>query len=77
MQAVRQLSAPVGITLSRFIAQEQKNFPDAKGELSQLLSDISLAAKIMNRDFNRAGLIQTEGSTGAIMYRKRISRNWI
>ncbi|HCP35484.1 MAG TPA: fructose-bisphosphatase class I, partial [Deltaproteobacteria bacterium] len=41
MQAVRQLSAPVGITLSRFIAQEQKNFPDAKGELSQLLSDIS------------------------------------
>ena len=65
MQAVRQLSAPVGITLSRFIAQEQKNFPDAKGELSQLLSDISLAAKIMNRDINRAGLIQAEGSTGS------------
>ena len=50
MQAVRQLSAPVGITLSRFIAQEQKNFPDTKGELSQLLSDISLEAKIMNLD---------------------------
>ena len=65
MQAVRQLSAPVGITLSRFIAQEQKNFPNANGELSQLLSDISLAAKIMNRDINRAGLIQTEGSTGS------------
>ena len=65
MQAVRQLSAPVGITLSRFIAQEQKNIPDAKEKLSQVLSDISLGGKIMNRDFNRAGLIQTEGSTEA------------
>lgn len=64
MQAVRQLSAPVGTTLSRFIAQEQRNIPEAKGELSQLLADISLAAKIMNRDINRAGLIHTEGSVG-------------
>ena len=63
-QAVRQLSAPQGMTLSRFIAQEQRNFPEAKGELSQLLADISLASKIMNRDINRAGLIQTEGSVG-------------
>ena len=64
MRAVERLSAPVGTTLSRFIAQEQKHFPEARGELSQLLADLSLAAKIINRDVNRAGLIHSEGGVG-------------
>ncbi len=65
MQTVSQLSAPVGTTLSRFIAHEQRNHSEAKGELSQLLADISLAAKIINRDINRAGLINLEGGIGS------------
>ncbi|MBC8259910.1 MAG: class 1 fructose-bisphosphatase [SAR324 cluster bacterium] len=65
MQSVSQLSAPVGTTLSRFIAQQQHTHKGAQGELSQLLADISLAAKIINRDINRAGLLNLDGSIGS------------
>jgi fructose-1,6-bisphosphatase I len=63
-QTIHQLAAPVGVTLQRFIANEQRHYPQAQGEFSQLLADVSLAAKIINRDINRAGLISLEGSVG-------------
>ena len=44
------------ITLGEFIVQKQHAFPHATGELSSLLSAIQLAAKIVNREINRAGL---------------------
>jgi fructose-1,6-bisphosphatase I len=62
--AVRRLSAPVGTTLARFIAQEQRHYPQARGELSQLLADLAFASKIINRDINRAGLIHFDGGMG-------------
>ncbi|GAA4837791.1 class 1 fructose-bisphosphatase [Algivirga pacifica] len=58
------LTAPVGTTLDRFIAQKQEQFPYATGELSQLLRDIALASKIINREINRAGLAGIEGASG-------------
>ncbi len=45
------------ITLHEFIMDRQADFPFASGELSRLLSDISVAAKIVTRDVRRAGLI--------------------
>ncbi len=44
-------------TLHEFIMDRQADFPFASGELSRLLSDISIAAKIVTRDVRRAGLI--------------------
>ncbi len=44
------------ITLDEVIIQRQSAFPYAKGELSRLLSNIGLAAKIVNTSINRAGL---------------------
>lgn len=44
-------------TLSEFIVERQADFPFAKGELSRLLSAIRLAAKIINREVNKAGLV--------------------
>ena len=44
------------ITLTEFIAHSQKDFPFASGELSGLLRDIGLAAKIISYEINRAGL---------------------
>jgi fructose-1,6-bisphosphatase I len=41
------------------------NFPFAKGEFSQLLRDIAIASKIVNREINRAGLANIAGSFGA------------
>lgn len=43
-------------TLGEFIVQRQQSFPHATGELTSLISAIRLAAKIVNREINRAGL---------------------
>ena len=56
---------PVGTTLDRFIMRKQEDFPYATGELSQLLRDIALAAKIVNREINRSGLIDIAGAYGS------------
>ena len=58
------LAYSVGITLDRFIKHKQSDFPFASGELSQLLRDIALAAKIVNRETNRAGLSNIGGAFG-------------
>ena len=55
---------PVGTTLDRFINRKEKDFEYATGELSQLLRDIGLAAKILNREINRAGLSNLSGAFG-------------
>ncbi len=51
-------------TLGEFIIEKQSDFPHAKGELSALLSAIKLAAKIVNREINKAGLIDITGASG-------------
>lgn len=58
------IALPVGTTLDRFIMRKQEDFPYATGELSQLLRDIALAAKIVNREINRSGLIDIAGAYG-------------
>lgn len=45
------------ITLDEFIIEAQSKIEDATGELSGLLRDIGLAAKIVNRDLKKAGLV--------------------
>ncbi|MGV3539669.1 MAG: class 1 fructose-bisphosphatase [Rufibacter sp.] len=59
-----KLALPVGTTLDRFIMRKQEDFPFATGELSQLLRDIALAAKIVNRAINHAGLTDIGGAYG-------------
>jgi fructose-1,6-bisphosphatase I len=53
------------VTLDEFIIQRQKDFPFATGELSGLLRDIGLAAKIISREVNRAGLADISGIAGS------------
>ncbi|AMJ65475.1 class 1 fructose-bisphosphatase [Hymenobacter sp. PAMC 26628] len=60
-----KMALPVGATLDRFIMRKQEDFPYATGELSQLLRDIALAAKIVNREINRSGLIDIAGAYGS------------
>ena len=62
--AARQLGQPVGVTLDRFIKRKEEDFPYASGELSQLLRDIALAAKIVNKEISRSGLLGIEGAYG-------------
>ncbi len=51
-------------TLNEFIIERQADFPYAKGELSRLLSHIAVAAKIVNREVNKAGLVDILGEVG-------------
>ena len=47
-----------------YIVENQKDFPYASGELSQLLSSIRIAAKVVNREINKAGLVDILGQAG-------------
>lgn len=51
-------------TLGQFIIERQRDFPFSKGELSRLLRDIAIAAKIVNRAINKAGLVDILGEAG-------------
>lgn len=52
-------------TLEEYIIQNQNRFPGATGELSQLLRDIGLAAKIISREVNKAGITNILGVDGS------------
>ena len=54
------------ITLSQFILQQERRHPDATGEFTSLLIDIALAAKTINREVVRAGLVDILGLAGSI-----------
>jgi fructose-1,6-bisphosphatase I len=51
-------------TLIEFINETQEDFPYATGEFTRLLNDITIAAKIVNREINKAGLADINGYFG-------------
>ncbi len=53
------------ITLDEFTILQTRRFPKATGELSALLRDISLACKLINKQVNKAGLVDIIGRYGA------------
>jgi fructose-1,6-bisphosphatase I len=61
-----RIAEPIGSALDRFIKSNQEQFAYASGELSQLLRDIALASKVVNREVNKAGLIDIMGSVGSV-----------
>lgn len=54
------------LTLDEFTIQQLRNIPNATGELSSLLRDIGLAAKRVNVEVNKAGLVDILGDAGTI-----------
>jgi fructose-1,6-bisphosphatase I len=60
-----RIATPIGTTLDRFIKNNQENFKYATGELSQLLRDIALASKVVNREVSKAGLVDIIGTLEA------------
>ena len=59
-----RIALEIGPALDRFIKSNQSQFKYATGELSQLVRDIALSGKVVNREINRAGLIDLSGSIG-------------
>lgn len=61
-----RIALPIGTALDRFIKNNQGQFQYASGELSQLLRDLALASKVVNREVNKAGLIDLIGPMGSL-----------
>ncbi len=53
------------ITIERHILEQQKFFPEAHGELTDLLNDVAFAAKLVRREVVRAGLVDILGFAGS------------
>ena len=52
------------ITIDRHILDEERHFPQATGAFSNILYEIALAAKMIHREVNKAGLVDILGATG-------------
>ncbi|WP_431157279.1 class 1 fructose-bisphosphatase [Winogradskyella poriferorum] len=51
-------------TLGEFIIENQASFKYTSGELSRLINSIRLAAKVVNHEVNKAGLVDIIGNAG-------------
>ena len=51
-------------TLGEFIIEHQSSFKYTSGELSRLINSIRLAAKVVNYEVNKAGLVDILGTAG-------------
>jgi fructose-1,6-bisphosphatase I len=52
------------ITIERHIIEQERKYPEATGAFSNILYDIALAAKLIAREVNKAGLVDVLGATG-------------
>ena len=52
------------VTIARHIIEEERRQPKARGAFSDILTDIALAAKVISRQVNMAGLIDILGGAG-------------
>jgi len=53
-----------GMTLTEHLLDEQRQSPDATGAFTELLNELIVAAKVINREVNKAGLVDIYGYAG-------------
>lgn len=58
--------AKINQTLGEFIIENQDEFKYSSGELSRLINSIRLAAKVVNHEVNKAGLVDILGPAGEV-----------
>lgn len=51
------------VTISRFLIEQEREHPEATGAFTNLIADIALAAKVIGREVNKAGLVDILGAT--------------
>lgn len=54
----------IGMTLTMFLLEEQRRYPESTGNFTALFADLVIAAKVISREVNKAGLIDILGATG-------------
>lgn len=60
------MEKPIGTTVNRQIMDSQRDFPEATGDFSALLEELIVAAKIISREVNKAGLVDILGLSGKV-----------
>ncbi len=56
----------IGMTFSQHVTERQSRVPEASGDLTALLQELMVAAKIISREVRKAGLVDALGLTGHI-----------
>jgi len=56
----------IGITITQHILKQQRENPAATGAFTTLLNELIVAAKVISREVNKAGLVDILGATGQI-----------
>lgn len=54
------------VTIERHIMEQERRYPEATGALSNILTDLALAAKLIQREVSRAGLVDILGKAGRV-----------
>lgn len=54
----------LGVTVTKHIMSSQRNFPEARGHFSGLISELIVAGKVIHRAVSKAGLVDVLGKTG-------------
>ena len=57
---------PLGTTITQHILSQQRANPEATGAFTNLLHELIVAAKVISKEVNKAGLTDILGATGAI-----------
>src|SRR3989337_3125450 len=52
------------VTIQRHIVEQERHFPKATGDFTGLLWDLTIAAKTISREVNKAGIADILGLTG-------------
>lgn len=54
-----------GITITQFLSEEQRRYPDASGDFTGLMNDLVTAGKIISNGVNKGALVGVLGSAGS------------
>lgn len=56
----------IGTTITEHLLKQQREHPEATGSLTFLLSELIVAAKVISREVNQAGMVDILGATGDV-----------
>ena len=61
-------------TLTQFLIERQADIPYATGEFTRLIYHVGVAAKLINKKINKAGLVDILGEAGNVNVQGEIGR---
>jgi len=60
------MTEKVGTTIIQHLLSQQREKPQATGAFTQIINELTIAAKVISREVNQAGLVDVLGATGDV-----------